>query len=85
MKKLLDMFDGARLVCAYNGRAFDMQVLLPLYGGDEERWEAHCRKLMDPFTEVSKQENVTVWLKHVSACRLCSLFPRGAQPSHPTR
>ena len=55
MEKLLDMFDDAKLICAYNGREFDMQVLRPFYGSDEARWEAHCRKLMDPFTEASRQ------------------------------
>ena len=32
-----------------------MQVLRPFYGDDETRWEAHCRKLTDPFTEASRQ------------------------------
>ena len=27
METLLDMFDDAKLICAYNGREFDMQVL----------------------------------------------------------
>ena len=29
IERLLDMFDSARLICAYNGRAFDVQVLRP--------------------------------------------------------
>ena len=32
-----------------------MQMLRPFYGSDEARWESHCRQLMDPFTEASRQ------------------------------
>ena len=49
IEKLLEVFDSARVIVAYNGRDFDMQVLRRYYNGDEGRWEAHMRKLHDPM------------------------------------
>ena len=51
---LLAWFDAARVIVAYNGHAFDMQVLRALYDGDDERWQAHCDKLHDPFDAVTR-------------------------------
>ena len=33
---LLEWFDGASVIVAYNGRTFDMQVLRRAYGGDDD-------------------------------------------------
>ena len=49
MARMLDWFDTARVIVAYNGRGFDMEVLRRYYAGDEERWRAHARKLRDPM------------------------------------
>ena len=49
VEKLLEVFDSAKVIVAYNGRDFDMAVLKRYYGGDEGRWEAHMRKLHDPM------------------------------------
>ena len=47
--ELLRLFDAATLLVAYNGRAFDMEVLRSHYEGDEARRQSHLRKLRDPF------------------------------------
>ena len=52
MSALLEWFDRAELIVAYNGRAFDMRVLRALYGGDEARRDAHLAKLHDPMDVV---------------------------------
>ena len=52
MRAMLAWFDGAQLIVAYNGRAFDMRVLKQLYDGDDERWQAHMDKLVDPAEAV---------------------------------
>lgn len=44
---LLTWFDGASVIVGYNARAFDMQVMKRYYGGDEDRWQAHMRKVRD--------------------------------------
>ena len=49
MAELLRLFDAATLLVAYNGRAFDMEVLRSHYEGDEARRQSHLRKLRDPF------------------------------------
>jgi hypothetical protein len=54
---LLEWFDDAKLIVAYNGRAFDMEVLKRYYGEDaagKQRWNAHIRKLQDPFIEARR-------------------------------
>ena len=51
---MLAWFDDARVIVAYNGRAFDMHVLRGYYGGDAERWEAHLAKLHDPMAAVQR-------------------------------
>jgi uncharacterized protein YprB with RNaseH-like and TPR domain len=39
--ELLRLFDAATLLVAYNGRAFDMEVLRSHYEGDEARRQSH--------------------------------------------
>ena len=54
---LLEWFDTARTIVAYNGRHFDMRALRGLYGPGEEgekRWQAHVAKLHDPFAAVQR-------------------------------
>ena len=54
LENMFASFDEASLIVAYNGRDFDMQVLRQYYGGDEERWAAHVRKLHDPMHEANR-------------------------------
>ena len=57
---LLDWFDSARLIVAYNGHAFDMRVLRRVYGTDDARWHAHLAKLVDPAEVVRRAITVVV-------------------------
>ena len=54
MERLLTWFDKAKAIVAFNGSAFDMQVLRRHYGTDEQRWQQHMRKLRDPMTVVQQ-------------------------------
>ena len=54
IRDMLGWFDAARVIVAYNGRAFDMQVLRRYYDGDDERWAAHVAKLHDPAEAVRR-------------------------------
>ena len=54
IEKLLQTFDTASVIVAYNGASFDMQVMRQYYGGDTARWEAHMRKLHDPMHEANR-------------------------------
>ena len=54
VEELLRWFDDAAMIAAYNGRAFDMRVLKRHYGGDEARWAAHVKKLVDPLEAVQR-------------------------------
>ena len=65
MRDMLTQFDGAALIVAYNGRHFDMRVLHQYYDGDEARWEAHGRKLLDPHDAVSRAAGRRVTLDTV--------------------
>ena len=55
MESLLQVFDRSKLIVAYNGRAFDMEVLKQYYNGDDGRWRAHEHKLRDPMEAVMRQ------------------------------
>ena len=49
IRALLNWFDDARLIVAYNGRDFDMRVLHGMYDAEEgTRRQAHLAKLVDP-------------------------------------
>ena len=55
VEEMLQRFDDAAVLVAYNGRAFDMRVLRRYYGEGAEadaRWKAHCQKLIDPMEAV---------------------------------
>ena len=54
VETLLEWMDDARIVVAYNGRAFDMRVMERWYKGDEERRRAHLAKLHDPMIEAQR-------------------------------
>ena len=50
---LLAWFDEARVIAAYNGHGFDMEVLWAAYRGDRDRWERHRAKLHDPLHAIT--------------------------------
>ena len=54
IEKLLQTFDAAAVIVAYNGTRFDMQVMRQYYGGDTARWEAHMHKMHDPMHEANR-------------------------------
>ena len=55
MRGLLEWFDGAAMIVAYNGRDFDMRVLSGCYRADEEaRRQAHMAKLVDPAEAIRR-------------------------------
>jgi uncharacterized protein YprB with RNaseH-like and TPR domain len=67
VETLLQWMDTAKVIVAYNGRAFDMEVLKQHYGGDEERWRRHMAKLHDPMEEVRRVAGRRVRLSTVLA------------------
>jgi len=62
--RLLEWFDAADAIVAYNGRAFDMRVLEKVYDGDDERAQSHMAKLMDPMDVVQRACGRRVRLSH---------------------
>ena len=54
VETLLRWMDAAAVIVAYNGRAFDMEVLRGYYRGDTERWARHEAKLHDPLEAVRR-------------------------------
>ena len=65
VRDMLRWFDGARVIVAYNGRAFDMRVLQQYYEGDSTRWRAHCAKLHDPIDTATRTTGRRVGLAAV--------------------
>ena len=65
--RLLEWFDTAGAIVAYNGRAFDMRVLEKVYAGDDERAQSHMAKLVDPMEVVQRACGRRVRLSHLLA------------------
>ena len=51
---LLEWFDKAKAIVSYGGSTFDMQVLRQHYGNDEQRWQSHMKKILDPLAIVQR-------------------------------
>ena len=67
VERLLEWFDAADAIVAYNGRAFDMRVMERVYAGDAERARSHMAKLMDPMEVVQRACGRRVRLSHLLA------------------
>jgi hypothetical protein len=55
--ELLDLFDEAEVICAYNGLGFDLPVLRKHYGAGKaaaKRYMSHRLKMFDPMLHIAR-------------------------------
>ena len=55
--KMLELFDDADAIVAYNGLYFDMSLLRRHYGRNEERYMRHRLKVLDTFDRIKGATN----------------------------